>query len=566
VGAGSGALPSSIQAVLAARIDNLEPGERTVLEHASVQGRSFHAGAVAELLEERDQAAIAPYLVSLVQQQLIRADRSYLPGQDAFRFAHVLIREAAYQGVPKQRRAELHERMARWLEQWPGPQDETVGYHLGEAYRNLAELGRVGEHERAMAATAAHRLATAADAALLRGDLPAGASLLEQAESLLEPGDPLRSELLPRLGAALLDAGRLADADRVLTEALDRAGGDERLESRVRVEHQLVRLQAGADAQAEDSDRIADSALTVLEAHGDELGQCRALRLRALRAWVKGQSARADEAWRRAADHAQRAKDEAALFEILGWRASEALFGPTPVPAAIARCQDIHEQVRGSPVAAARTFHPMAVLHAMAGDFDEARRLVQAGDEILGELVGLLWATEQEVALVEMLAGRPAAAEARLRRGFETLDEMGDKALLATTAAMLADALYAQARYEEAAEFCRLSEEAAAEEDLLAQIGWRAVRAKLLAVEGRGDEAEAVGTEAVRLGERTDFLTFHAAALVDFGEVLSRSGRSDEADAALREALGLYRRKGDSVSADRVRSRLEQTLSSPPPV
>ena len=207
---------SNIQAVLAARIDRLEHGERAVLELAAVQGRSFYVGAVADLMAEPDRAGIATHLVSLVQQQLIRADRSDVPSEDAFRFAHALIREAAYQALPKQRRAELHERVARWLEACPGAQEETVGYHLGEAYRHLAELGPVGARERALAATAAERLAVAGRAALLRGDPPAGARLLEQAESLMEPADPARLALLPRFGAALLAAGRLADADRVL--------------------------------------------------------------------------------------------------------------------------------------------------------------------------------------------------------------------------------------------------------------------------------------------------------------------------------------------------------------
>jgi class 3 adenylate cyclase len=363
-------LPTSIQAVLAARIDRLEAGERAVLAHASVHGRSFHVGGVAALLAEHDRAGIATHLVSLVSKQLIRADRSELPREDAFRFSHALIREAAYQGLPKRRRAELHERVADWLDAAPGAQDETVGYHLGEAYRHLAELGPVGERERALATAAAERLAGAAAAAMLRGDPPAGARLLERAESLLDPDDPARARLLPRLGAALLEGGRLADADRVLTEAIERAGGDRWLRSRAQVERQLVRLQAGFGAPAEQTVRIADSALVVLQAHGDDLGQCRALGLRAVQEWVEGHSARADEAWQRAAEHASRAHDEAALFEILGWRTSAALYGPTPVPAALRRCREIQEQVASSPGSVARTSHSMAALHAMAGDFD----------------------------------------------------------------------------------------------------------------------------------------------------------------------------------------------------
>lgn len=553
---GGAALPSSIQAVLAARIDRLDSGERAVLEHASVQGRSFYVGAVAELMAEPERARIATHVVSLVRQQLLRADRSDLPGEDAFRFAHVLIREAAYQGLPKQRRAEVHEQVAWWLDGSPDAEDETIGYHLGEAYRNLTDLGREGERERTLAASAAERLAAAADAALVRGDPPGGARLLERAAALMPPDDPARVALLPRLGAALLEAGRVADAERVLVEAIEAAGDDPRLDARARVELQLVRLQAGSDAPVEDTARIADAALRVLEAHADELGQCRALCLRARHEWVEGRSARADEAWRRAAGHARRAHDEAVLFEILDWRTAAALFGPTPVPAAIDLCHEIHERVESNPVAAARTFPPMAALHAMAGDFDEARRLIRAGDEVLAEVGGMQSAVGQEEALVEMLAGRPAAAETRLRAGCERLEEMGERALLAGSAAMLAQALFAQERYEEAAGLCRLSEESAAEDDLSAQVGWRAVRAKLLAGEGRQREGEALAAQAVTLAERTDFLTVHAEALLDLGAVLRDGGQPDEAEAATRAALDLYRRKGDVVSTERARSLL----------
>jgi DNA-binding SARP family transcriptional activator len=542
------ALPSSIQAVLAARIDRLDAGERAVLEPASVQGRSFYVTVLMDLLNAGIRTNVPGQLVSLAQKQLIRSERSDVPGEDAFRFAHALIREAAYQGLSKQRRAALHERIARRLERWPGAGDETIGYHLGEAYRLLADLGPVGERERGLAAAAVERLEAAADAALLRADPPAGAALLERAESLMRPDDPARTALLPRLGAALLEAGRLTDAERVLTEAIARASGDPPLEARARVERQLVRLQAGSQAPAGESDAIADAALAVLEPEGDDLGQCRALCLRARQALIEGRLARADDAWQRAAEHAVRAGDEAALFEILDWRGAAALFGPTPVPEAIARCRAMHERLSASPVAAARMLRPMAALQAMAGDFEEARRLVAAGDEILGELGGLQAAVTQQEALVELLAGRPAAAEQMLRRGYDALAEMGEKALLATTAAMLAQAVHAQGRHEEAAELCRVSAQCAADDDVSAQVGWRTGRAKLLAAEGRAEEAQALAAEAVRLAERTDFLTLHADALMTAGEVAG----GDEASA--QAALELYSAKGDVVSAERARA------------
>ena len=556
------ALPSSIQAVLAARIDRLEEGERELLEDASVQGRSFYVGAVEELLPEDQRGSVATDLVALVRKQLVRADRSELLGEDSFRFAHALIREAAYDGLPKQRRAELHEGLARWLEARTGAPDEAVGHHLAEAYRNRAELGLVGERQRALAAGAAERLAAAARAALVRGDLHAAAHLFERAVSLLGRDDPTRAALLPELGAALHDAGRLADADRVLAEAIEDAGEDAALESRARVERELVRLQAETSGPIDDALRVAESALAVLEAHGDELGQCRAWCLWAEHSWIEGRVARADEAWRRAADHARRAGDQPALFEVLDWRAAAAVFGPTPVPDAIDLCQHLYEQVRSSPVVLASVLHALAPLHAMKGEFEEARRLVDAGDEILGELGGLHAAVSQQEALVEMLAGRPRAAEERLRTGYDRLKQMGEKALLATTAAMLAQAVYAQGRLDEAEELCRLSKGAAAPNDLSAQVAWRGVCAKLTAEQGLTDDAEALAREAVRLAEPTDFLTIRADALLDLAAVLRRGGQSTEAEETIRAALDLYEQKGDRVSAERARSALSAAAPS----
>ena len=455
--------------------------------------------------------------------------------------------------MPKQRRAELHERVARWLEASPGSSDEAIGHHLAEAYLLLADLAPVGERERELGRAASARLEAAADAAQTRGDGPAVARLLERAASLIGAGDPARAALLPRLGAALLDAGRLAEAESVLTEAIELAPDDSPLAARARVERELVRLQAGSDTSPQSAERVVDSALRVLELDGDELGQSRAHFLRALRAWMEGRCGQSDEEFESAARLARRAGSEAGRFELLAWRASAALFGPTPVPEAIRRCEEIREQVAPSPVAEARTLQPLAALHAMAGDFEEARRLVVEGDEILGELVDLQSAVSQQEALVEMLAGEPAAAEARLRSGYERLVEMGEKALLASTSAMLAQALYAQGRFDEAAELCAVSEEVAAEEDLTAQVSWRGVRAKLLAP-ADWEEAHRLAAEGVAIAESTDFETVQADALIDLAEVYLAGDREDEARSALERALAVLERKGDVASAARARA------------
>jgi ATP/maltotriose-dependent transcriptional regulator MalT len=133
---------------------------------------------------------------------------------------------------------------------------------------------------------------------------------------------------------------------------------------------------------------------------------------------------------------------------------------------------------------------------------------------------------------------------------------MGEKALLATTAAMLAQALYAQARLEEAERFCRASRQAAAAEDLSAQVTWRGVHAKILARHGRTADAETVARDAVALVAATDFLTYRGDAMLDLAEVLEVSGKPADAEAAIRAGLELYERKGNLVAAERARSRL----------
>jgi tetratricopeptide (TPR) repeat protein len=226
------------------------------------------------------------------------------------------------------------------------------------------------------------------------------------------------------------------------------------------------------------------------------------------------------------------------------------------VPEAIRRCDEIRDQVGSSPVALAVTLHPLGSLHAMTGDFETARRLIREGNDILGELGRMQSAVSHHEALVELLGGQPAAAEQRLRLGYDKLEQMGERGLLATTAAMLAQALYDQGRDEEAEAQCDVSETAAPHEDFVTHVMWRGVRAKLLARAGRIEAAEALSREALDLIERTDLLTHQGDALLDLADVLGLAGRTDEAGEAARGALALYERKGNLVSAQRARLRL----------
>jgi ATP/maltotriose-dependent transcriptional regulator MalT len=202
----------------------------------------------------------------------------------------------------------------------------------------------------------------------------------------------------------------------------------------------------------------------------------------------------------------------------------------------------------------ALTLHPLASLHAMTGNFEQARELVREGNAILGELGRMESAVSHHEALVELLAGQPGAAEARLRTGYAELERMGgDGALLATTAAMLAQTVYEQDRVDEADDLCLLTARTAPPEDLVTQVVWRGAQAKVLARRERFAEAEALGREAVALVEPTDLVTHHADALLDLATVLRLAGSTAEADTAMEAGCALHERKGNVAATERVK-------------
>ena len=108
-------VPPTIQALLAARLDQLEPAERDVLERGAVEGLVFHRGAVAALAPE--ESRVDGRLTTLVRKDLVRPEQPVIADDEAFRFRHLLIRDTAYEALPKAVRADLHERFATWLEE-----------------------------------------------------------------------------------------------------------------------------------------------------------------------------------------------------------------------------------------------------------------------------------------------------------------------------------------------------------------------------------------------------------------------------------------------------------------
>ena len=190
-------VPPTIQLLLAARLDRLDAEERAVIERGSVEGKVFHGGAVASLASDALRPNVPTRLLALARKELIRPDRAEFAGEDAFRFRHLLIRDAAYQAMPKEQRAELHERFAEWLERAAGERlpeyEEILAHHLEQAYRYRLELGPADEHARELARAAAGRLLSSADRAQRRGDFTAARHQLERAVDLLEGTERARA-------------------------------------------------------------------------------------------------------------------------------------------------------------------------------------------------------------------------------------------------------------------------------------------------------------------------------------------------------------------------------------
>jgi class 3 adenylate cyclase/tetratricopeptide (TPR) repeat protein len=562
-------IPPTIQGLLAARLDRLSVDERAVIERACIVGKRFWTAAVAGL-SESDRGSLEASLELLVQKDFIAPDRSVVPGEEGYRFRHQLIRDAAYHGIPKGERASLHERFARLIEERAGANvvevEEILGYHLEQAVGYRAQLGRPDERTAALAREAAERLARAGSRAHARGDAAAAASLLGRAADLLPEDAPERTNLLLELGSALVLAGRLADADAPLTEAIaaGAASGDRRLELHAVLERGFLRALTDPEG-VEELRRVSEQALPELEALGDDLGLAKAWRRVADVQWMVNHWSDQARALEQALVHAQRAGDRREAAGALMRVPMSLYYGPLPVAEATARAEAVLQQAQGARVVESTALVCLAGLNAQSGRFEEARQLLAQGRAISDELGFRVWVAGFSLAAgdIEMLAGDPVAAERELRRGYEALDAMGERGLLATVAAELARAVCAQERFEEAERLTRVSEELARPLDVAAQISWRTVRATCIAGEGDLTSAERLAREALEAVEQTDDLNRQAGVLADLADVVGRAGRGAEATALQERAVALYERRGNLVSAERLRTELEDRAGSP---
>jgi len=554
-------VPPTIAALLAARLDRLSGEERAVIQRASVVGKVFYGGAVAALTSSPERSAVLGHVLSLVRKELVRPDRTTLPGEDAFRFRHLLIRDAAYESTPKEARADLHERFADWLEVVAGErieeQEEILGYHLEQASRYRAQLGPLDERGLEVGRRAATHLSAAGRRASARGDMGAAAILLWRAVELLPRGDLDRLVLLPELGLTLFEASRYEQASGILREAIDQAAvaGDRLIDAHARVVEVMLRVEVEPEGSGEEAKRVADELIPVFQAAGDDLGLARAYRLRSTSPWLATRFAEMAADAERAAEHARRAGDPGEQGLAQEKLAVAYTFGPLPVAEAIRKFAELQEEAPGRH----RELEVgTGILLAMDGRFAESRRLLEQARAVFQELGRPAWAASLLMGrgFVELIAGDAPQAERVFRQGREEFLRLGEKGYLSTLSANLALALCLQGRFDKAEPFILESQELASSEDVASQCWWRTAKAMVLADRGELAEAERLAREAVDLASGGDALDDQAETLSVLARIVAAAGRSGEAAALFEEAIALYERKGNVVSAARAREQL----------
>jgi class 3 adenylate cyclase/tetratricopeptide (TPR) repeat protein len=538
-------VPPTIQALLAARLDQLHPSERSILQCGSVEGRIFHRSAV-QALDPQQEAQLPTRLVSLVRKELVRPDKTQLPGDDAFRFRHLLIRDAAYEALPKATRSGLHESFADWLQK-RAPDlvelDEIVGYHLEQAAKYKRELG---QPDPALAERAGERLAAAGRVALWRGDGRTAAPLLARALDLVGPlrfDGALELDLLaaeqPETAVAIEVAERIAKSAR--------AHGDRSAEIHARSAAAMHRVNLDPETLGA-AEAFVSGALEELRDSNDDAALAAVW---ALEGWVDNMHGRM-EGWAQAAEqalvHGRRLS--------LRWHrpvglAGSMVNGPRPADEALATLDRFYDP---TPVT---YLDYRAWLIGMLGRLDEAQTLATEGRAKLRELIGGPSSEEQGFAEVAILAGDYESAASCMREICTRLEEQRLVSLLSTYAPHLGRSLWMLGQDDEAERLAQLGRELGDERDVMTQMLWRQVQALVEARRGNTEEAKRLAQEAVARVEATDMLNNHGKALCDLAEVLVLGGGDAEAAEVLEKALECYERKKNLAMVAQVKPKLE---------
>jgi class 3 adenylate cyclase/tetratricopeptide (TPR) repeat protein len=557
-GDGEIVVPPTIHALLQARIDSLDGDVRVVMERGSVEGEVFHRGAVAELSPAPVRADVGSHLTTLVRKELIRSAPPTFPDDEGFRFRHLLIRDAAYESLPKATRAELHERFADWLTvQELVERDEIVGYHLEQAYRYRTELDSADPRLPLLADGVAARLGAAGRGALERGDVHASLALLRRATSVLPDGDDRRHELAPHLALALWDVGDLAAATSVLADA---SKASDPVIGAVSVILTTVfdTLTTGT-LNADERHATKEAAYRVLADANDDEGLAIYWWTVATEHWFQLNATETIAAAERGLEHIRR-PERPSRFEVeFVWLIrSASVLGPMPVDEALARLDRLEVGARESQLLDASSDGARARLLACQGNFESARELARSARETMRSAGATVVAAGMAMfeAWVEQRAGNLEAWERLLRTGLEELEGSDEVAFRATIIGYVAECLYEQGRFDEAHDLCRVVRDMSPPDDVINFVYADAIEGVVLVRRGFAEEGVRLLEGALARVDVTDFYFSRAETRLMLAEAYSTVGELDRASSSAAEALDIYSAKGDIAGLRRAEERI----------
>jgi class 3 adenylate cyclase/tetratricopeptide (TPR) repeat protein len=520
---GRAPIPDTLQALIAARIDGLSPRAKLVLQRASVVGRVFWRGAIAQLSGDGDvdEALDALLLRDFVQREA----RSSISGEHAFRFKHILIREIAYSGLTKSDRAELHAAFAEWLH-GRGAEElvEIRAYHLDRAAILLAELDGAPPPELAVEAAAA--LETAGVRALAREANRSGRHLLKRAVEL--------QPTLERRYQAARAAWRLDDIPAIALEmervrADAHAAGDRRIEGRALIA--LGEVTAFRDSDNPGSRRLIEEGVALLEPE-DFLGRFDALRQLAQLARWEGDAVNA----RRYAHETYEISQKTGRKDLIA-RAANGLAYSYESDLKVERAEELASYAlqladeSGGIVPRGQALHILANVADARGETDRAVDLFEQAIALFAEAGSVLdhARTLNHLAEVVMRTGDYARAERLAREAVRLLTPLGDRGYLCESQRILAEVLVHQGKVDEAECYALEAMRTVGPQDVTSLATTRMTLGLVRAAQGREDEAEALLREAVAQASVVAGARCHSSAVRRLDEFLRQRGRSDDA-------------------------------------
>ena len=554
-------MPPTIRALVAARIASLQLSHQTLLEHAAVEGKVFHLGALGAVLPDWSADTIERELGELVRRDLVRSAVSGFPGETAYTFHHLVIRDVVYEQLSKDRRAEVHGGLSDWLSDRGAIAAELRAYHLERVWQLRHELDPSGDPALAAATVAGEALAAVGRHAAERGDAAAASNLLGRAVATGAVADPVGVTV--ELSYQLMEAGRFDDAATIIDQLAAMAGELAAAYADVAAFHLSQSTDPDRDLQEVYERAVATTRL--FAERGDDRGLSRAWLAIADYHAVAGRNAESHRARLEALAAARRAGDRSQQVRVAAEIPVAVWFGPTRANDVAREVQEMLDAADPPIPVQAEALIIRGVARAAAGDVASGREDVARGRAIradLGQLVG--WAvTAQIAARVEMLAGDPTRAEVLLHEGSDELARLGETGYLSTNEGQRALILIDLGRLREAAEAAIVCRRTAARADVASQAAWRSAEALLQSHEGRHAEAITLAREACALHDTTDLLDDRAIDHMVFGRVLAAAGDVGGARREFGRAADLFEQKGIVRSAAEARERLA-LLDQPP--